>query len=280
MGAGASNKKGAMKGSGQTPALISTTNNAISSTVESHMYARSAEEICPTQTVSITGNVPTHGISKKVNFWEENMRSYPDPRFRDKILDYVRYGIPIEYERELEEVECKNWPSTKEYREKVDAFIIEHLSDGSIEGPFEDEKEVIRCSPLGAFMKKDKVKIRVIHDLSWPPEDAVNDVLDKESCRVKYVKVLDAVKLCDKYDEAWLGKSDLKDAYLQCPVRLQDRRYLGFLWEREEGDLKMRYASLPFGLRPSALKFSELGTALLYMCKKGGASEEGKVCSS
>ena len=226
------------------------------------------------QTVGTTGNVPSHGISKHFAFWECNMRDHPDKAFRDKILDYVKYGIPIEYEKDIEWVDCENWPSVEEHSEMVDSFIREHIEDGSIEGPFFDTNSVIRCSPLGAFLKKGGEKVRVIHDLSWPPENSVNDLMDKEACRVKYVRVLDAVNLCSQFEEAWLGKSDLKDAYLQCPVREADRRYLGFLWSTGGVQVKMRYASLPFGLRPSALKFTELGTALLYMCKKKGVSDQ------
>ena len=84
---------------------------------------------------------------------------------------------------------------------------------------------VIRTSPLGAFLKKGKKKTRVVHDLSYPEGESINTGISKENSTVQYVTVQDALVLCEQVDEAWLGKYDLQDAYLSCPVREEDKPY-------------------------------------------------------
>ena len=106
------------------------------------------------QTASTTGNVPSHGISICYAFWENNMRDYPDACFRDKILQYVKFGVPIEYEKDISWVECENWPSVEEHSELVDRFIQEHVEDGSIESPFFNENSVLRFFPPGGILEK------------------------------------------------------------------------------------------------------------------------------
>ena len=56
----------------------------------------------------------------------------------------------------------------------------------------------------------------------------MNDSISKEESRVTYSSVADAVTLCNRYNEPWLAKTDLKDVYLTCPVAYKDRDLLGF----------------------------------------------------
>ena len=130
-----------------------------------------------------------------------------------------------------------------------------------------------RGSPLGAFTKKGDNKLRVIHDLSWPPGEAVNDSINKYDYSVKYSTVGTAVELAQKYKDVWFTKTDIADAYLACPVRKEDRHLLGFMWSNEEGiEEPYWFSSLPLGLRSSARLFSEYAEALNYICIKNGAS--------
>ena len=181
----------------------------------------------------------------------------------------VKYGFQIGYVGELKQVHTKNWPSAEKEKEKVTEYIGIHLTSGAIELIPENETE-FRLSPLGAFPKKNSQKIRVIHDLSWPPGESVNDGIDKEDFSVRYTSISDAVKLCSKYDTPYLAKCDLMDAYLSCPIAECDRNKLGFEWEIDGSSKKLRFAAYPFGLRSSPFAFSKLGTALLYIAKSNG----------
>ena len=222
-------------------------------------------------TVQSMVDVPAnHGISKQFDFWLFYMHFHKDDRFVQKILRYVYWGIGIGYKGQLDRVDIRNWPSALDYREKVTEFIQKHLEDGSIQGPYDTVPHNFRSSPLGAFMKKGKTKIRVIHDLSWPPDKSVNDGIDKEDYSVSYASVSDAVSMCSQYKTPWLAKCDLADAYLSCPVQENDRDKIGFTWQENGIDRYYRYASIPFGLRSSARAFSDLAEALLFIAKHRG----------
>ena len=231
---------------------------------------------------------PTHGISRCASYWCEHIKDHPDPVFASKIMKYVTEGIPIDYEGVCIQSEIKNWPSAGNFSTEVDKFVRKHSIEGAIEGPCELGIEVVKTSPIGAFMKKGKSKARIIHDLSYPKNESINDGIDKENSSVMYASVLDAVRLCKLYAKPYMAKYDLEDAYLSCPVREEDRKFLGFLWKNGEKEQIMRFSSLPFGLRSSAKKFSEIAQGLMYIAQKNGAERSSlfylddsiTVCSS
>ena len=103
------------------------------------------------------------------------------------------------------------------YRKQVDEFVIKHWKEGAIEGPCKLGTEVIQTSPLGAFIKKGKQKICVIHDLSYPHERSVNAGITKEMASVNYSSVLDAVELCKQYNTPYMAKYDLQDGFFKLP---------------------------------------------------------------
>ena len=127
------------------------------------------------------------------------MKHHPDRHFVNDVLNDIQNGVNIGYTGELVEIEQKNWPSTKVFENEVNEFIEKHKKNGSIEGPYEiGNSKVSRTSPLGAFQKRNSVKTRVIHDLSWPVDRSINDGINAEDFSVTYSKVSDAVVLCEK----------------------------------------------------------------------------------
>ena len=169
----------------------------------------------------------------------------------------------------------ENWPSTDKYRQGVNDHVLAHLQSGAVEGPIDSERYPQKISPLGAFPKKNSNKTRVIHDLSFPPGDSVNDGIDVDECSVTYSTVLDAVELCKKYSTPWLAKYDLKDAYMHCPVKKSDRYLLGFKWYDSNGKcVTYRHSSIPFGMRSSCRAFTDIAECLMYMCKTNGAADD------
>ena len=172
---------------------------------------------------------PLHGISKAYGFWLFNLKNCPDIYKADKVLAGIKNGFDIGFKGERVPVFSPNWNSALKLKDKVTDFVFKHLSDGSVERVHNPSKE-FRASPLGAFMKKHSDKVRVIHDLSWPTGCSTNDGIDKDEFSVSYTSVDQAVLLCSKYEQAWLAKTDLQDAYLSCPVNVRDRDLLGFKW--------------------------------------------------
>ena len=155
----------------------------------------------------------------------------------------------------------------------MEEFIRSNLDKGNVIGPLKSLPTNFRASPLGAFIKKHSGKLRVIHDLSFPPGNSVNDCINELDCSVSYTKVGEAVELCKTMSEPWLAKTDLTAAYLSCPIRISDRPYLGFNWADESGVVQSySFTSLCFGLKPSARLFDNAATALQYICIQRGAS--------
>ena len=247
--------------------------------VAGHIPAEDVGETSPFPSVSGLQDAqegrskPSHGLSRAIDYWRKGLSSYPDSRFANKILSYVEFGVPIGYVGADLDIKCGNWPSANLYKEKVQEYIETHRQSGAIEGPLQNVSERYRTSPIGAFLKDDGVRVRVIHDLSHPPGQAVNDFINKEEARVSYSSVADAVTLCEQFSEPWLAKTDLKDAYLTCPVATGDKDLLGFYWEKDGVQECYRYASMALGLRSSAKLFTELAHALRYLYVKEGAAE-------
>ena len=127
---------------------------------------------------------------------------------------------------------------------------------------------------MGAYQKhlSNRVKTRVITDLSWPPYNSVNHFIDKELCRVSYVTIDDAVSLiksCGK--KALLLKVDIEDAYRNIVVQPEDWHLLGTTWQVNGVLHYYLDTRLPFGLRSSARLFSMFAEALRFMMVKNGA---------
>ena len=135
------------------------------------------------------------GIGEKIQYWYNELCDHPDPKFAKEILKQVHTGFKIGFKGPLKNVTTKNWPSALEEKERVTKYIMKHMASGSIEYMPDSECQ-FRLSPLGAFEKKNSTKIRVIHDLSWPPGDSINDGILKEDFSVKYTSISDAVALC------------------------------------------------------------------------------------
>ena len=95
-------------------------------------------------------------------------------------------------------------------------------------------------SPMGAIYKPSKT--RVIHDLSWPPDNAVNTYIPSELCSVSYVTVDDAVDVVKKHGRgALMAKIDLANAYKQIGVRPKDWPLLGSTWLNDDNVVEYYY---------------------------------------
>ena len=103
----------------------------------------------------------------------------------------------------------------------------------------------------------------MIHDISFPAGDSVNDGIPVENSKVEYASVQDAILFIKRaakkgVSPIWLGKVDIESAYRIIPIHPDDRCKLGFHWR---GSFYMDNA-LPMGAASSCQIFEKLSTAL------------------
>ncbi len=192
-----------------------------------------------------------------------------------RLCESARIGVSIGFNGENKKVICPNWPSAKLHKEHVDKFINDNLHRCRVEGPMSyiDLPDNFRCSPLGAVVHKRSSKVRIIHDLSWPHEESVNDGIDDQFCSLQYTSIDDAVTLVSQYKDPHCAKTDLSSAYLSVHVRQDERHLLGFSWPGPDGeDQYYTMSVLPFGCKSSCRLFNEFACALEYISIIRGAS--------
>lgn len=205
-------------------------------------------------------------------YWEAMLAKVYDSATADSILNDIVNGVYIGRAPADQVVDSKNWPSALEFREKVSQVISADLDEGKLYGPFEvPPYQNYIISPLGAFLKRDRQKVRVIHDLSYPHADSVNALIDPEEFSVQYSSVDDAVKAIQDSGDPYLCKIDLKDAYKAVGIHPSDWHLLGFRWDLMGlGDQVYFSKVLTFGLRSAPAIFGRFGGALeLFMADQG-----------
>ena len=143
--------------------------------------------------------------------------------------------------------------SARSSETQVDHAIQTEIRRGHTRGPFRNTPfHPFHCSPLGAVLKPDK-SIRLILDLSYPQEGAINTGILPEECSVVYSKFDDAVDIIRSQGQAaFMAKLDIKSAFRLLPVRREDWPLLGYCW-------KGHYyfdTQLPFGLRSAPFLFT------------------------
>lgn len=123
----------------------------------------------------------------------------------------------------------------------------------------------MRVSPLGLVEKKKSGDFRLIHHLSYPQNESVNDYIDPKLCFVKYASFDEAVALVQKLGQGCLlGKSDIKNAFRLLPVAVKDFEQLGFCFNN-------RYyfdKALPFGCSISCATFEKFSTFLEFAVRR------------
>lgn len=106
------------------------------------------------------------------------------------------------------------------HKEIVKNKIKAEIDAGRILGPFDSHPfQNFRLSPLGLVPKKEPNSFRLIHNLSFPKDDSLNDCMDKADASVHYTSFDDAVKMLRSFGRnALLSKSDIKSAFRLLPV--------------------------------------------------------------
>ena len=203
------------------------------------------------------------------------LEGHPDRNFVDYILNGIKNGVSIGYHASnIPSGSRLNWNSCNIHFDSVLAQINRDLFLKRKIGPLSVLPRNYVCSPLGAFKRNRSKKVRVIHDLSWPPGHSVNDGISKEEFSMTYISIRFAIDLIKQYGKGTLlAKVDLADAYKQIRVRKEDWPLLGSHIEVNGEILYFVDTVLPFGLRSSAKRFSDYADAVAYIMKKYGTTD-------
>ena len=200
------------------------------------------------------------------------LASHPAPVFVDTLLNDLTHGARIGYEGDRSGIRIENnHASALEHADLISADIAKNVQEGVTIGPFEDIPfSYARISPLGALLKTRGVgslKVRRIHDLSFPRGDSVNSHIPKDYVATSYTYIRDIIRESVlKGKGTTMGIVDIESTFKHYPIHPQDVPLLGFQW-----DGKYYFeVTLPFGLRSSPGLYDRLVDALTWIMQTQG----------
>ena len=216
------------------------------------------------------------GIVSVLNlpYWKQKLPLVVESAEVVELLEGLTSGVRIGRLPAVGTIVSPNWPSANELSAQVSEVIRQDLAQGRLYGPFEvSPYSDYIVSPLGAFLKRNSTKARVIHDLSYPAVGSVNADIDPDDYSCQYSSIDDAVDLCCRVGpgRTVLAKVDLKDAFKHIPIHPGDWHMMGFIWPDESG-VDMHYFSkvLSFGLRSAPSLFDRYARCLPMFCRLEG----------
>ena len=154
----------------------------------------------------------------------------------------------------------KNHTSSLQNPQVVRHMLQKELEANRIEGPFAHPPfHNFVCSPIGLRKKKEPGKYRLIHDLSFPENQSVNDKIPDQAATVKYQTLDHVISLLQKEGRrSFMAKADIKEAFRIIPIAPIHYHLLGFQYDNQFYYDKV----LPMGLRSSCAIFETFSKAL------------------
>ena len=156
--------------------------------------------------------------------------------------------------------------SARQFPEVVLNKIQKEINSDRIMGPFDVcplENPVI--SPLGVREKKTPGEYRLIHHLSYPYGESVNDGIPRNLATVHYTPLSEAIQHIVNFGPGcFLAKSDIKSAFRIIPIHPSDYHLLGFKWEGKYYFDKC----LPMGAASSCSIFEKFSTAVNWIIQQ------------
>ena len=155
-----------------------------------------------------------------------------DQRKSEFLLQGFQDGFRVGFEGEPTSTVSANLKSVEGQEDIIDEYINKEKAAGRIRGPFRHPPfQSFQCSPVGLVEKKIKGEFRVIHHLSFPSGNSVNDKIPPHRTAVQYASIQDAIDLvrsvCPK---AFMAKTDVKKAFRILPIHPEDRHLFVFVW--------------------------------------------------
>ena len=206
--------------------------------------------------------------------WSDALQGYPDQQFAHTIVEGIRDGFHIGYNRSRGQPTSasRNMRSALEHQDVVSTYIARERALGRVLGPFTRPPFQDFCiSSFGVIPKRNQPgKWRLIMDLSSPDGRSINDGIEPDLCSLSYVSIDDIAEAIARLGRGTLiAKSDIQQAYRQIPVHPQDRHLLGMHWQ----GAYFVDTVLPFGLRSAPLIFSAVADALEWVVRQHGVEQ-------
>lgn len=185
-----------------------------------------------------------------------------DPVKATFLINGFRHGFRVHFEGDLAvpSTACKNLKSAYEVPQVVDSKLEKEIQAGRIVGPFDTVPFAnMKLSPLGVVPKKAPGQYRLIHHLSYPPGNSVNDGISDSYTSVRYTDIQDAISHLKMIgSSAYMAKTDIESAFRIIPIHPSCYYLMGFQWK---GQFYYDRA-LEMGLSESCFIFEAFSSAL------------------
>ena len=148
------------------------------------------------------------------------------------VIDGIRFGFNIQSSvPPRAESVYTNHKSALDASNQVTAKLLQEKELFRIAGPFDVRPPGLLLSPLASVPKRDSNDNRLIHDLSFPRGESVNDFIPREASCVVYELVDNCIDIvCEIGLGCEIAKADIKNAFRILPVHPDCYNLLGFQW--------------------------------------------------
>ena len=140
---------------------------------------------------------------------------YPKKDEAECLRNGFTFGFKLGYSGSREGANASNPKSVNQNLDIAREKLMDEVKLGRMAGPFEKLPiQNLRVSPIGLIPKSLSGTFRLIHNLSYPEFDSINEGIDKELCTVHYTNFDDAIQLVVRAGkDALLAKADVKSAF-------------------------------------------------------------------
>ena len=148
------------------------------------------------------------------------------------MLDGFQHGFRIGFTGVPNNTIYPNHKSANDHPGVIEDYLSREVKEGRMRGLFDSLPSYFHCSPLAVVPKKTPGTFRVIHNLSYPTGNSVNDFIPEYFSRVTYQSVYDAiVMLSDLGKGAFMSKTDVEKAFRIIPINPADQHLFYVHWE-------------------------------------------------
>ena len=173
------------------------------------------------------GSLPSPVRVDRLAWW---LSGY-DTILKSFLIDGFTFGFRVGFSGTPSSKLFRNHKSALDRPELVDAYLGEEIRLGRIRGPLESLPSKFHCAPIGVVPKNEEGKFRIIHDLSHPPGQSVNEEIPPEFTAVTYQSVYDAIyMLCRLGRGAFMAKTDIEKAFRIIPLHPDDQHLFCMQW--------------------------------------------------
>ena len=241
------------------------------STLGPNVAARATERTCAGTTVYSTcthrHNMPSLALRTpiRVSRLANLLATHPDKVLTQFVLSGLHNGFDIGFRGPRDtSIISSNLASAYSHTDFVNEQLSISCNKLETAGPFTSPPwSHFRCSGIGVVPKKNG-KFRLIHHLSSPEGDSVNDHISAKDYALHYISIDNAIDMIMSIGTtASLSKLDVKSAFRLIPVREQDWPLLGIQWNHQFYFEKV----LPFGLRSSPAIFDSFSSAVEWVLR-------------